>query len=280
MNVKICADSTCDLSDALLEQYGVTLAPLYVVMDDKPLKDRVEIVPEDIFRYVEKSGKLCRTAAVNVADYTELFGRFAKQYDAVIHVCISSDFSSCYQNACVAAQEFDNVYIVDSRNLSTGSGLLVIEAALRAAQGMEPQQIVTELNELAGRVEASFVVDNIEYLRKGGRCSSVAALGANLLRLKPCIEVTDGKMHAAKKYRGSLENCLVQYVKDRLSGRSDIVADRIFITHSTCAQQIVDRVRAFVEENCKFNEILETEAGCTISNHCGPGTLGVLFIRK
>lgn len=280
MNIKICADSTCDLSDALLNQYNITLAPLYVIMDDKPYRDRVEIVPEDIFRYVKEKGRLCRTAAVNVADYEDLFSRFAAEYDAVIHVCISADFSSCYQNACVAAAVFDNVYVVDSRNLSTGSGHIVIEAAQRALQGMEPEQIVEELNDLTDRVEASFVVDNIEYLHKGGRCSSVAALGANLLHLKPCIEVTEGKMHAAKKYRGSLENCILQYVKDRLSCRDDLVEERIFITHSPCDRQIVDQVRALIEETCNFKEILETDAGCTVSNHCGPGTLGVLFLRK
>lgn len=280
MKIGISADSTCDLSEALLQKYGITLAPLCVVMNGIPKKDRVEIGPGDIFDFVEKTGELCKTAAVNVADYEDLFGTLLKENDAVIHLCIGSGFSSCYQNACAAAKMFENVLVFDTMNLSTGSGLLVLRTAEMAAEGIKPEEIIKALLELRGRVEASFVVDNIEYLRKGGRCSTVAALGANLLKLKPCIEVADGVMAAGKKYRGNIGMCIESYVKERLTGRSDLSPERIFITHSACPAEIVDSVKSKIRALTGFNEILETDAGCTVSNHCGPNTLGVLFIRK
>ena len=205
---------------------------------------------------------------------------FAAQYDAVIHIDISEDFSASYQNACNAAQEFDNVYVIDSRNLSSGHGHVVIEAAKMAEAGMEPAEICEKAKDLAERVEASFVVDRLDYLHKGGRCSAVAALGANMLQLKPCIEVKNGKMGVCKKYQGSFEKSLRKYVKDRLEGRDDIVLDRIFITHPAVAAKTVAMVREEVQKYADFKEIIETRAGCTISCHCGPNTLGILFIRK
>lgn len=280
MSIKITADSTCDLSPALLEQYDISILPLYVNLGGKTYRDGVDITPDDIFAHVAGHGALPSTAALNIADYHDFFSTLSPMYDAVIHLNISSEFSSCYQNACIAAQEFDNVYVVDSRNLSTGHGLLVIEAALAAQRGETAPDIAASLRELAGRVEASFVVDKLDYLAKGGRCSSVTALGANLLKLKPCIEVTDGKMHVGKKYRGSFSRVLAEYVKERLADRDDLFCDRIFITHTRCDEEIIRTVRDVVAQCGAFAEVLETTAGCTISCHCGPNTLGVLFIRS
>lgn len=280
MSIKITSDSTCDLSPELLAQYDITLLPLYVSVGENTHRDGVDIQPADLFSYVEQHGTLPSTAAVNVADYHECFARFAPLYDAVIHVTISSDFSSCYQNACIAAEDFDNVYVVDSRNLSTGHGHVVLQAALAAGRGQSAEEIVAFLNELTGRVEASFVVDKLDYLVKGGRCSSAAALGANLLKLKPCIEVLDGKMRVVKKYRGTFEKVLKDYVQDRLAGREDLELDRIFITHTPCAPETVQAVREAVSRHAGFADVIETTAGCTISCHCGPNTLGILFIRK
>lgn len=280
MKIRISADSTCDLSPELVEKYDIRIMPLQIVMDGKPYKDGVEITPSDIFEYVESGKGICHTTAVNIEEYGELFKEELKSYDAIVHINISSGFSACYQNACLAAGELENVYTVDSRNLSTGSGHLVIDAAIMAGQGMEPQEIKKALDEMAKKVEASFVINTLKYLHKGGRCSSVAALGANLLQLKPCIEVVDGKMDVGKKYRGSIEKAIRQYVDDRLSGRDDIDSRRIFITHTCRERKLPEAVIEQVKSYGIFEEIIETVAGCTVSNHCGPDTLGILFYRK
>ena len=278
--VRVSADSTCDLSPELLSRYGVVIAPLYIVKDSESLRDGVEIRPQDIFDYVEKTGKLLKTAAVSVEDYIDLFRRLTQDGSEVVHITISAEMSACYQNACLAAQEVPGVFPVDSRNLSTGMGLVVIEAAKRAQAGEDGAAIQKAMNELTPRVEASFVIERLDYLYKGGRCSALAALGANLLHLKPCIEVRGGKMGVGRKYRGPYERVLRQYADDRLHGREDIVRERAFITYTTGPEPALNAVRAVCREEGNFAELLETRAGCTISNHCGPNTLGVLFIRK
>ncbi len=278
--IKISADSTCDLSPEIIKAYDITIAPLGIVVGDKTFHDGVDIFPADVFRYVDKEGKTCKTAAVNVYEYHSLFSELTKKYEAVIHICISAEFSSCFQNAMVAAQDFKNVYVIDSRNLSTGSGHVVYDAALMAKEGLAPQEIADRLNAVIPKVEASFVIDRLDYLHKGGRCSTVAKLGANLLQLKPCIEVIDGKMTVGKKYRGKFDACLEAYVKDRLFERSDIDYSRVFITHPMCSPETVALVRAAIKRYVAFDEIIETHAGCTVSNHCGPNTLGILFKRK
>lgn len=280
MSFVITSDSTCDLSPQQIETYGIRICPLVVVKADQQFHDGVDITPDDIYAHVAGGGALCSTAALNVTDYVEFFQPLSKENDAVIHLNISSDFSSCHQNARLAAQEYDNVYVVDSRNLSTGHGLLVLQAAEMAKKDIEPQAIVDTLNELAPKVRASFVLEQLEYMKKGGRCSTVAALGANLLKLKPSIEVRDGKMGVAKKYRGSLDKCLREYVSDQLSDLESIRPERIFVTHSGVDQGIIDMVVGLVQEKNYFKEICITRAGCTVSSHCGPGTLGVLFIEK
>ncbi len=280
MNIKITADSTCDLSADLISRHNIGITPLYIIKGGISFRDGVDITPPDIFDYVNKGGALCSTAAINVADYSQFFSELSAEYDAVIHINLGSSLSTCYQNASIAADEFNNVYVIDSKNLSTGIGLVVLEAAKRAESGMDVQQIVEELNSLTSRVEASFVLDRLDYMVKGGRCSSVAALGANLLSLKPSIEVINGKMSVVKKYRGSFEKALSSYVRDRLSGRTDLEYEKIFLTHAYCTDKIVDLVRSCIRQYGDFSNIYETTAGCTISCHCGPGCLGILFIRK
>ena len=280
MNIKVTADSTCDLSPALLQEYDITLAPLTIVKGDQDFLDGVTITPADIFAHVAAGGSLCSTAAVSIGEYTSLFRRFSGAYDAVIHVTISAEFSACYQNACLAAQEFPNVRVIDSRNLSTGHGHVVLEACRRAKTAASLDQLCQELQELTGRVESSFLLSRLDYMVKGGRCSSVAALGANLLGLKPCIEVRDGKMQVVKKYRGPYAKCLANYVKDRLDGRPELRRDRLFITYTPVEPDCLAAVREAVDRYGHFREVFETSAGCTVSCHCGPGTLGVLFIRQ
>lgn len=278
--IKITADSTCDLTQSILEKYNITLIPFHVLIDEEDFLDGVNIEPLDIFKYVGEQGKTCRTAAINTFEYETFFKEHASQHDAVIHICLGSDFSSSCQNAKIAAESFDNVYVIDSQNLSTGSGHIVLEAALLAEKGLSAEEICQQLEALVPKIDSSFVIDKMDYLRKGGRCSGMEALGATLLKIKPSIEVVDGKMIVGKKYRGNLDRCLENYVKDRLQNNDNIDSTRIFITHSHCSKETVDKVRKLVEELGNFEEIIETTAGCTISTHCGPNTLGILYRRK
>lgn len=281
MKIKISADSTCDLSPELLEAYQIGIAPLYIVRDGQSLVDGVDITPDEIYDHVAAGGSMCSTAAVSVYDYVEFFRRELSDSDAVVHFHISGDMSACYQNACIAAEEVGNVYPVDARNLSTGIGLLVLEAAELAREGkLTAQEIQQEMNRRRELLDVSFLVERLDYLRKGGRCSGVAALGANVLSLRPCIQVKDGKMGVGKKYRGAYQKCLLQYVKERLEGRDDIDTRRIFITESGgFSEEEVAEVAAAVRSCQPFEEVLHTRAGCTVSSHCGPRTLGILYFH-
>ena len=280
MRYKITADSTCDLSSELIERYNITILPLYVQLGGKTYRDGVDIQPDDIYAHVAAGGNLATTAAVNLSDYVRAFTELSAQNDFVIHVNISADFSCSHQNAKLAAANMPNVYVVDSRNLSTGHGHVVLEAARLAAEGLSPEEIVRRLEELTARVDASFILEHLEYMKKGGRCSAVALLGANLLKLRPCIEVANGKMGVAKKYRGKYDEVLKQYIREKVTDYSDIVLDRVFITHAGCDSKLVDEIVALVKELAPFKEVYMTRAGCTVSSHCGANTLGVLFIRK
>ena len=280
MKIRITADSTCDLPPELIQQHNIQIVPLSIIKGDRSYLDGLEIVPQDIFDYVESGAGVCSTAAANLQQYVDVFQENLKTYDAVIHIGISSAFSTCVQNARIAAEEFENVYVVDSRNLSTGSGHLVLDAALMAEEGMEASEIAETIEKMTLRVEASFVLDTLKYLWKGGRCSGVTALGANILKLKPCIEVRGGKMEVGKKYRGNIDKVILQYVRDRLQGRDDIDQRRIFITCTTTSDAMRQAVEDEVRRLMHFDEIIHSRAGCTISNHCGPNTLGILFYRK
>jgi len=269
--IKITADSTCDLSPEISDTMGITLMPILILVDDKAFMDGVNITPGDIFRYVDEEGKTCKTCAINTYGYENFFAELSPQYDAVIHICIGSGFSSCYQNAVLAAENFRNVYVVDSQNLSSGSGHVVYEAARMVKDGADVQDICSSLEGLIPNVDASFVIDRLDYLYKGGRCSGLETLGAKMLQIKPCIEVIDGRMKVGKKYIGSFERCLKHYVQDRLlDDQENIDFSRVFITHPMCSKQTVDMVKELVYTFGKFEEIIETPAGCTVSSHCGP----------
>jgi len=280
MNIKILSDSTCDLSPQQLAQYNIDLARLTVVKNDEQFIDGETITPADIFAHVAAGGGLCSTSAYSVGQYQELFAKYADKYDGIIHINISAHFSSCYQNACIAAEDFPNVRVIDSMNLSTGQGHVVLEACRLAHTCDDLDEIADKLRAFAPRVEASFLLDQLQYMVKGGRCSSAAALGANLLNLKPCIEVRDGKMSVVKKYRGSYAKCLANYVKDRLADREDIVRNELFLTYTTVTDECLAAVKNAINEYGHFETVYETTAGCTVSCHCGPATLGVLFVKK
>ncbi len=279
-NIKITADTVCDLSDELKQRYNITTLPLYVTRDGVTLKDGIEISRNEVFEHYRTTGRLCSTAALNVDDFCQFYKEQLQDCDELIMITISSEFSSCYQNACIAAEDFEGqVYVVDSRNLSTGEGLVAVSAAKLLEKGLSAGEIVTKLRtEIIPRVDASFFVANVEYLHKGGRCSSIAALGANLLKLRPCIDVIDGKMKVTKKYRGNMEKTMKEYVKDRLNGIG--YDDELIFVTSTCTKEFAELTAAEVKNNSNFKEIAITDAGCTVACHCGEDTIGVLFIRK
>ena len=279
MKIRITADSTCDLSPDLIRKYNIGITPLSVIIDGQVFHDGVDVTPRDIFR-ASDAGKSVRTAAVNTYEYREFFTEQLKEYDQVVHVCISSDFSTCYADACEASVKMDQVFIVDSRNLSTGSGLLVLEGAEMAEKGTDAAEIAETLRRRTALVDASFTVRTVEYLRRGGRCSGMEALGARLLHIRPSIVVADGKMHPGEKYRGRVEHYLKHYIEDRLADDSQIDFKRVFITHSPSEEGLVSFAMEKVKSYGLFREVLETTAGCTVCCHCGPDTLGILFMRK
>ena len=265
--VRITADSTCDLSPELVERYGITILPLYVNLDGAMYRDGVDVNPDMIFDLFREKKVLPKTAAVSVQDYIDVFSRMKEEEDCeIVHIDISSDFSSCYQNACLAAEEVGGVYPVDSRNLSTGIGHIVLRAAEMAEEGMNASDIQKACVELTGLVEASFVISNLIFLYKGGRCSATSAIMGSALNIKPSIEVKDGKMGVGKKYRGSYEKCLVRYVADHLKDRDDIDPRRLFITRSSGPEEIDRAVLEEVKKYVDFEEIHYTYAGCTV---CG-----------
>lgn len=280
MNIKVLSDSTCDLGAELAQKYNITIIPLTVIKNEESFLDNVTITPADIFEHVANGGDLCSTTAINVGEYMEQFEKYASEYDGVIHISLGSGFSSSYQNACLAAEEFENVRVVDSNNLSTGQGLVVLKAC-ELAKGCENiDDLQQQLIAYASRVEASFLLDQLQYMVKGGRCSSAAALGANLLNLKPCIEVRDGKMSVVKKYRGNYAKSLSSYVKDRLANRDDLDKGTLFVTHTPVSDECIEAVKTAIAQYGEFENIYWVSAGSTISCHCGPGTLGILFVRK
>lgn len=280
--VILSADSTCDLTDDLIERYQVNIQPLHINLDDKYYRDGIDISPDDIYVTYQEKGILPKTSAPNPVDYIEKFKQWTDAGYAVIHISLGSGISSAHQNSLLAAEELPDVYSIDSGNLSTGMGLLVIEAAERIEQGMEASQIYQEVNQLKDKVHASFVIDKLTYLYEGGRCSALANISANLLNIKPSIKVDNdsGKMTVGKKYRGSLARVLKNYTTDQLNGVETIDKKRVFITHSGTAEKNIHLVKDMIEKNYDFEEILVTRAGCTISSHCGPNTLGILFMAK
>lgn len=281
MNIKITAESTFDLTEEQLAHFGITKIPLTVQLGDETHTDGVDLDAEGIFSYVAKTGILPKTCAIPPVQFEDFFReQLDAGYDAVIHFCISSKLSSCYQNACLAAEEVGNVYVVDTLSLSTGMALLAIEAAEMAAkEDADAAAIAETCRTLAGRLNVSFVLGDLEYMRKGGRCSAVEMFGANLLKLRPVLEMKDGSLGVCNKLRGPLTKVTTAYIAERLAGKK-ILHNRVFFT-STCTEPTIpDLGKATLEATGLFDEILVSKAGCTVTSHCGKDTFGVLFIEE
>ena len=280
--VKIIADSTCDLSPELLESYDISILPLMISMGETTKKDGTEVTPDEIYRWSDETGKTPKTAAPTIGDAVAFLKPFVKKGLDIIFFGISEAMSATCNVLRLAAQnlEYDRVFVVDSKNLSTGIGLQVIRAAEMAKKGHSVEEILKDNDEIKDKVRASFVVDTLTFLHRGGRCSGVTALLANTLKLKPEIIVTDGEMGVGKKYRGNIKSVLLKYVKDREEHLLKADPQRIFITHSGCDDSVVDEIKKYLESLKKFKEILITRAGGVISSHCGPNTLGVLYIGE
>ena len=278
MKIAISAESTVDLQQDLLEKYHIETIPFTVLLGEEPGLDGV-LTPTQIFEYVDRTGVLPKTSAVNEFQFDEYFKELLKKYDAIIHISLSSQISSAGQNAVYAAKKLKNVYVIDSKSLSTGIALLCIYARQLVDEGVEVKEIVKRVTERVPHVQASFVLNTLDYLYKGGRCSSLARFGANLLRLKPQIIVTEeGKMTSGAKYRGKNREVVEDYCKDTLSKFNTPDKSIIFITHSSASPDMVEAARRIVERH-GFTNIYETLAGATISSHCGPKCLGILYFN-
>lgn len=281
--VGIIADSTCDLSQELTEKYQVAILPLHILLGEDEYEDGRDIRPEEIYRWSDEHGTTPKTSAPSMESAVELMREVSGKYEEIVCFSISGQMSTSGNVMQLAAEEAgigERVTVIDSENLSTGIGLLVVEAAIMAQAGHSAKEIADRMEELKPLVRASFVVDTLVYLHRGGRCSGLAAMLGGTLRLHPQIVVEDGKMHSNKKYRGSLEKVLAAYARDLEPVMRKAKRDRVFITHSGCAPEIVDAIRDYLKHLEIFDEILETRAGGVISSHCGPGTLGILFIEN
>ena len=280
MRIKITADSTCDLSEELLKKWDIALMPMHILMGGESYLDGITVRPADVFAHVDAGGQTPKSAAANPVEYIDFFEPFATEYDAVIHISVSSKLSSCYQNARLAAQEYDNVSVIDSENICTGQGYLVLRAAKWAADGLTARNICMRLQSLANRVELSFVLNQLNYMAKSGRCSGVLAFGANILGIKPSLAIIDGELKVVRKYRGSLPICVGKYITDRLVERDDIEDSLVFISSCQPKPGCMDAVKAGLKKYGSFKECHETDIGTTIGGYSGPGTIGIVFARK
>lgn len=283
-NVKIIADSTCDLGDALIAQHDISIAPLCVTIDGKTYRDGVDITASELLAYSERTKQIPKTAATPLGDLYDLFKSYTDQGRDIVFIGISSQMSTELQNAALAAAEpvFDGrtIRCVDSQNLSSGIGLLVLEAACRARQGMDANQIAVEIEALRGKVSASFVLDTLTYLHRGGRCSGLQALGAAILNIKPQISVIDGAMAPTDKFRGNISRVALRYVDKMLTDIDRIDPKHVFVTHASFPDEALRACLENVEGRGYFQNIYAPSAGSVISSHCGPKTMGILFIEK
>lgn len=279
MKVIITGDSTLDLTAELLEKYEIRLLPLEVNLGDNSYKDGVNITREDIYNYERTTGKLPKTSAISVEEYKEVFESYTSQGYEVIHFNISNKLSVSNSNAITAAAELKGVYVIDTLALSTGSALLAIYARELLNQGLSAKETVEKVNKRIPYVQTSFIIDTLQYLYKGGRCTKLQLLGANLLKIKPTIYMDDGKLEVGKKFRGPMLNVILSYVDHILETYNNPDTKRVFVTHTDAPKEIVDMVRQRLREKFNFEEILETTAGATVTAHCGKGTLGILYIN-
>ena len=278
----ISTDSPADVPAEIRERYDIRVIPLHIILDDDCFEDGVNIQPDDLYAFYKKTGRLPKTSAVSVAEYTDFFKELTQDGSSVVHISFSSALSATHQNARLAAEDFDNVYIVDSKSLSTGIALLAIKAAQLAQDGLDAKTIAHEMEYKREKVVTTFILDKLEFLYKGGRCSGVAMLGANVLGIKPSIVMADGKLQVGKKYRGTLENCQMQYVRDLLeqyAGRID--TDRAFLSRTAgVSDEQMKALQKEIHKTLKFKEYIVSTVGCTITSHCGERTFTFEFMLK
>lgn len=279
----LSADSTCDLPINLREKLNIQIIPLYINLNGKEYRDSVDIFPDDIYNYYNEHKILPKTAAPSIGDFLEHFRKWDKETYEIIHISIGSGISASYQNATLAANELGNVYVVDSNSLTTGSSILLLKADEFRQKGISAKEIYEHLRVLNKKVNASFVINSLTYLREGGRLSALQAFGANVLGIKPCIEVKNekhGQMEVGNKYRGNLSKVHSKYTQDRLKDNSNIDTSRIFLTHSGISDENIDFIKTEIEKYQQFDEIIIARAGCTISSHCGENTIGLIYLDK
>ena len=278
----ISTDSPADVPAEIRERYDIRVIPLHIILDDDCFEDGVNIQPDDLYAFYKKTGRLPKTSAVSVAEYTDFFKELTQDGSSVVHISFSSALSATHQNARLAAEDFDNVYIVDSKSLSTGIALLAIKAAQLAQDGLDAKTIAHEMEYKREKVVTTFILDKLEFLYKGGRCSGIAMLGANVLGIKPSIVMADGKLQVGKKYRGKLENCQMQYVRDLLeqyAGRID--TDRAFLSRTAgVSDEQMKALQKEIHKTLKFKEYIVSTVGCTITSHCGERTFTFEFMLK
>jgi DegV family protein with EDD domain len=278
--VLISSDSCCDLFPDLYKKYNINIIPLYISIEGKSLRDQIEINPEDIYLNVEATKKIPKTAAPTPTDFSNSFKPYLDEGYEIVHLSINSNFSCSYQNACIAAAELKGVYVIDTLTISTAMGLLVIKAAQMRDSGISAAEIAKKLEEIKSKPNTSFLLDNLEYAHKGGRCSTLQMLGANLLRLRPCLHVDQqGIIKVIKTFRGNFAQAIVSYTKYMLE-QLDIDYSRVFISHTGMAKELLDKVINMVKAEGKFKEILVTTTGCTIACHGGPNTLAVFYMKN
>ena len=278
--VIISTDSPADIPAALKEKYGIEICPLHVIINGDDRLDGVSITPDEIFENYKQTKALPSTSAIPVGEYTEKFAALTADGASVVHISLSSGVSSSYRNAVIAAEEFEGVHVVDSLHLTTGISVLLVKAAKMAESGMSAEEIAKEIEVLRNKVDTSFVLDNLEFLAKGGRCSAVTALGANILGIRPSLEMREGKLGMCKKYRGKIDKVQLQFVEERIESLGEVDDEIAFLTHTNVdaaqAKALVDAVKA----TGKFKEVIEADAGCTITAHCGPNCVGFAALKK
>ena len=280
--VAITVDQTCDLSEEYLERFKINSINSHVLLDGQDLKDGIDIDVDSMINIYREKKILPKTAAINIVEYAKLFEPLVEQGFEVVHINLSAALSNSYQNCCIAAKQFEGVYAIDSKNLSSGMAVLAVNAAELAKDGMTGEEIRERVTAIIPKVNTSFVLDTLEFMSAGGRCSSIAALGANLLRLKPSLNLNTeiGAIEVGKKYRGSLEKCIEQYIAEKLTGSGSLAGNRIFLTYTTISGEILERAKKAIKKSSDFEEIIISRASCTIASHCGSNTLGIIFEQK
>ena len=277
-SIIISADSTLDMPEALLAKYDVRVIASYVTMGEKTVDDWPELTQQDLLNYVRESGKLAQTSAANPGDYEQWFRKLMQEGKPIVHVAKSSGISSCYNNACMAAQELENVYVVDSKSLAGGTSLTILAALDSGIE--DAKELVAFMEAYRERIEGSFIIETLEFLRKGGRCSTLAALGANILKLRPEIVFDNGIMRVGKKYRGVYRKCVYEYLDDQLAKLDRYELERVYMNHTVQDPAFLEELKSFVREKTGCKELIEYPASSAISTHCGPNTFGLFFVRK